>query len=182
MSADQPPLSVLIRVYNAEAYVAQAIQSVLDQTYPHFELLVVDDGSTDRSPLIVRAFAAQDRRIRLITQPNGGAGRAWNTGVAAARAPLLAVLDADDVALPHRLATQLEWMERTGVDLCGSCVSRIGGREGSLWCPETHQAIAHELLFRTALLPSRCCCAPLSPVPTPPTSACPPKTMASGPS
>jgi glycosyltransferase involved in cell wall biosynthesis len=102
-------ISVVMPCYNAEPFVRQAIQSVLDQTYADFEIIVVDDGSTDRSPQIVRGFP--DPRIRLLFQTNGGPAKARNTGVRAAAGEFLAFLDADDLALPHRFASQLAILE-----------------------------------------------------------------------
>jgi len=102
-------ISVVTPCYSAERFVGQAIQSVLDQTYQDFEIIVVDDGSTDRGPQVVQRF--QDPRIRLLSQTNAGPARARNTGVRAAAGEFLAFLDADDLALPHRFASQLAILE-----------------------------------------------------------------------
>ncbi len=139
-------------VYNAEPYLAEAISSILRQTYSRFEFIIVDDGSTDDSSAIVRAFAARDARIRQITLPHVGQPRAKNEGIAAATGALIARMDADDIALPQRLAVQLEAMRRSDVDICGSCVMRFGTQNGPIWFPETHDAIRTELLFRVAVL------------------------------
>ena len=97
-----PTVSVVMPVYNVEAYVAEAIDSVLAQTYPDFELIIVDDGGSDRSMEIVRAY--EDRRIRIITQANRGLAGARNTGIIAARGEYIALLDSDDRWLPEKLA------------------------------------------------------------------------------
>lgn len=89
-----PKISVVMPIYNVEAYVGEAIQSVLDQAMPDFELIAVDDGGTDGSMDIVRSF--DDLRIRIVSQPNRGLAGARNTGIAHARAPLVALLDSDD--------------------------------------------------------------------------------------
>jgi len=102
-------ISVVTPCYNAERFVGQTIQSVLDQTYQDFEIIVVDDGSTDGSPRIIEGFG--DPRIRLIFQANGGPAKARNTGVRAATGEFLAFLDADDLALPHRFTSQLAVLE-----------------------------------------------------------------------
>lgn len=104
MSGDQEPaVSVVIPLYNKEDYVYRAIKSVLGQTFGDFELIIVNDGSTDRSPVIVRGYA--DPRIRLIDQDNHGVSAARNRGIAEARAQLIAFLDADDEWLPDFLMT-----------------------------------------------------------------------------
>lgn len=149
---DQPLISVVMPVYNSEHYVADAIQSILAQTYPHFEFIIVDDGSTDRSVDIVRDYAGRDVRIRPLFLKHVGRSIAANRGIAMARGELIARMDADDISLPERFARQLSWMRENSVEICGSCVKRFGTQDGLLWFPETHEAICSELLFRCTLL------------------------------
>lgn len=111
MPGAQPRVSVLMAVYNAERFVERAVASVLAQTLTDFELVAVDDGSTDESPAILRRLAAQDARIVLHHQANRGIGGAMNQALALARAPLVAILDSDDLMLPTRLSTQVAWMD-----------------------------------------------------------------------
>lgn len=151
---NEPLISVVMPVYNAAPYVGAAIESILDQTYSYFELLVVDDGSTDRSPAIMQEYAKHDRRVQLLSVPHGGQSAALNAGIRAAAGEYIALLDSDDLALPERLAVQLAWVQQTGVDVCGACVRRFDGGEQIIWFPETPAAVRAELLFRTALLPS----------------------------
>lgn len=89
-----PRMSVVMPVYNVEAYIEEAIQSVLDQTFEDFELIVVDDGGPDGSNALARAFS--DPRIRIVSQANRGLAGARNTGIAEARAAYIALLDSDD--------------------------------------------------------------------------------------
>jgi len=101
-----PIISVVIPLYNKEKYVVRTIQSVLQQTVKDFEIIVVDDGSTDSS---LREIATiSDPRIRVIEQPNGGESAARNTGIKAAKAEFIAFIDADDEWLPSHLGTVLE--------------------------------------------------------------------------
>jgi len=97
-----PRVSVIMPVYNGEAFIAHAIQSVIAQTYPHWELIVVDDGSTDGTSSIVAGFS--DSRIRYIYQENQGLAAARNTGIRAVRGDYVAFLDADDEWYPQFLA------------------------------------------------------------------------------
>ncbi len=97
-----PAVSVVMPVYQAEAYVGEAIASVLDQSFADFELLMIDDGGTDRSVEICRSFT--DPRLRLISQANRGLAGARNTGIAAATGRYIAFLDSDDRWLPEKLA------------------------------------------------------------------------------
>lgn len=149
--SDTSLISVVMPVYNRAAYVGEAIQSILAQTYPHLELIVVDDGSTDDSGRIVQEWAQRDVRVRPQPLAHGGVSRAMNAGVAQAHGEWVARMDSDDIALPHRLATQLDWMQRRQVDVCGSCLLRFDYQTGPLWFPETHAAIHRELLFRLGL-------------------------------
>lgn len=89
-----PRMSVVMPAYNVEAYIEEAIQSVLDQSFENFELIVVDDGGSDNSIALARKF--DDPRIRIISQENRGLAGARNTGIAHARAPYIALLDSDD--------------------------------------------------------------------------------------
>ncbi|MGE0409964.1 MAG: glycosyltransferase family 2 protein [Amphiplicatus sp.] len=103
-----PRLSVVMPVFNGEAYLAEAIESILGQTASDYEFLILDDGSTDRTPDIARAYAARDSRIRYLRDDaNVGVARRLNQGVRLAKAPLIARMDADDVSLPGRFAAQL---------------------------------------------------------------------------
>jgi glycosyltransferase involved in cell wall biosynthesis len=96
-------MSVVIPLYNKERHIARAIQSVLNQSYGDFELVVVDDGSTDGGAHVVEAIS--DPRIRLVHEENAGASAARNRGIAESRADLIALLDADDEWLPDHLET-----------------------------------------------------------------------------
>ena len=99
-----PAVSVLMSVYDGAPFVAQAVASVLAQTDPDLELIVVDDGSTDATPALLAGIA--DPRLRVQRQSRTGLTRALNRALGLARAPLIARLDADDLALPERLARQ----------------------------------------------------------------------------
>jgi glycosyltransferase involved in cell wall biosynthesis len=100
-----PPLvSVLLGNYNYASYVGQAIESVLDQTYPHWELVICDDGSTDESVSLIEAYVERDQRIRLLRKPNGGHTSALNMAYSASRGTILCLLDSDDFYAPTKLA------------------------------------------------------------------------------
>ncbi len=108
--SEAPKVTVLIPVYNREKYVAEALDSVLAQTFTDFELLVIDDGSTDRSVEIVRSYS--DPRLRLIcNETNLGVPKTRNRGIQLARGEYLAFLDSDDWAYPERLAKQVAFLD-----------------------------------------------------------------------
>jgi GT2 family glycosyltransferase len=105
-----PQISVCMPVYNAERYLAEAVESILAQTYRDFEFIIIDDGSTDRSLAILERYAAQDARIRLSSRPNAGLVVRLNEMVAEARSDIIAQMHADDIAMPERLARQLDFL------------------------------------------------------------------------
>jgi glycosyltransferase involved in cell wall biosynthesis len=107
-----PAVSVIMPVYNGKAYVADAVQSILDQTFRDFELLALDDGSTDGSTEILQQFADRDGRVRPVTQSHVGYVPLLNKGIALARGDFLARMDADDVADPRRLERQVAYLRQ----------------------------------------------------------------------
>lgn len=108
----EPLISVILPVYNGEKYLADAIESILTQTFTDFELLVVDDGSQDGSAEIVRKYAKRDERIRLLQhESNQGHAAARNSGLEAAQGKFIAAMDADDISLPERLRKQVDFMQ-----------------------------------------------------------------------
>ncbi len=120
-----PRVSALITVRNGERYLQQAVRSILDQDLRDLELVVVDDGSTDRTPAILAELAAGDPRMRVVTQPAMGIPQAANRGLVECRGGFIARMDADDVALPQRFRRQLAYLEETGHVCVGSYVEYI---------------------------------------------------------
>jgi succinoglycan biosynthesis protein ExoO len=111
-------VSVIIAAYNAEAFIGRAIASALAQTLPPYEILIVDDCSTDGTRAVLDEAARKNPTIRVIAMArNGGPSAARNAGIAQARGDWLAVLDADDAFAPTRLASLMAFAESTGADL-----------------------------------------------------------------
>jgi glycosyltransferase involved in cell wall biosynthesis len=107
----RPLVSVIIPAYNADRFIAKTLYSVLGQTYSHFEVIVVDDGSCDRTAEIVRSISHQDRRVQLVQQQNRGVAIARNVGIARSRGIYIAPLDADDIWDPQKLEKQVARLE-----------------------------------------------------------------------
>lgn len=114
-----PSVSVVIPAYNAAAFIEEALHSAESQTYPIHEIIVVDDGSTDRTVECVRRYGSP--KIRLICRANGGSASARNAGIRAASGELVAFLDADDLWAPEKTAKQVERLEEAQASLvyCG---------------------------------------------------------------
>ena len=114
----QPRVSVIIPAYNADRYIAEAINSIFSQSYQDYEIIVVDDGSTDSTPEILQSYGS---RIHSISQTNGGMAAARNLGIAAAKGELIALLDHDDIFLPDKLPAQVACFDsHPGVGLVNS--------------------------------------------------------------
>lgn len=110
-------LSCIMPVYNAEQFLEKSIESVLNQSFAWFELILVDDGSTDGSAKICAEFSRKDERIRMISQPNRGAAAARNAGIQAADGRYITFVDADDILCPKAFEKTVQAMENHSLDL-----------------------------------------------------------------
>ena len=158
----QPRVSVLTATYNGERFLAQAIESILAQTWRDFEYILVDDASQDRTPEILARYAALDDRIvRVRCESNLGPNRALNRALETARGEFVAILDHDDLAMPERLAKQVEFLEaHPQVSVVGSAVIRIGaeGEELSRFSmPLEPNKIRWDMLFGASVQHSAAC-------------------------
>lgn len=109
---ENPRISVLMPAYNTEKYIAEAIESILNQTFQDFEFIIIDDGSTDETWQTIQRYAAKDLRIKTWQhEKNEGISITRNDLVAAATAPYVVWQDSDDISLPYRLKLQVEYME-----------------------------------------------------------------------
>jgi len=127
-------VTAIVPAYNAERYISGAIESVLGQTYKNIDLIVIDDGSTDRTGEVVRRYGDQ---VRYIRQENGGPSKARNTGIRAADSELIAFLDADDVWLSDKIQAQIDLLEDNpdlGLVFCDAeFMDEKGRSDGSVW-------------------------------------------------
>lgn len=145
-----PLVSIVMPAFNAGMTIGESIRSVLDQTYANWELLIVDDGSTDNTRTIVSPFLA-DRRIHLLTGVGrGGPARARNVGLDAASGDMVAFLDSDDQWLAHKTETQMAFMLRTGASLSYTAYWRVAvdghTRVGEIKVPSS---VTYESLLQT---------------------------------
>jgi glycosyltransferase involved in cell wall biosynthesis len=151
-----PAVSVLMGTYNAGAWLGAAVASVLGQTLADLELIVIDDGSTDDTPVVLAAIS--DPRLRVERQPRAGLTRALTRALGRARAPLLARLDADDVASPDRLERQLGYLAaHPEVGLLGTAAREVdvtGHARGLVRPPEDDRALRRLLIRRNPFVHS----------------------------
>jgi glycosyltransferase involved in cell wall biosynthesis len=155
--------------YNAERYLAPAVESVLAQSFADFELFILDDGSSDGTGAILAQFARRDSRIRVFTRSHVGLTRALNEMLAAANGEYVARMDADDVCLPKRLAVEVAYLDAhtevglvSGnyfiIDAAGKVVGGLGRSQGLTgaqveWALYWENPIVHpSVMFRTALV------------------------------
>lgn len=110
-------ISVIIPVYNAEEWLMEALESLQGQTYSDFEAIIVDDGSTDRSPIICKQFCDQDTRFRLTRQSNAGVSAARNLGMEMAEGEWIAFMDADDIMPPDALEVMMHHAKKSGAGI-----------------------------------------------------------------
>jgi glycosyl transferase family 2 len=151
--SSHPIVTVLMPVYNSSAYLPEAIESILAQTFGDFEFLIVDDGSTDRTWQILTEYRRRDARIRLArNQANIGLTRCLNAGLAQAQGDYIARMDGDDISVPERLARQVAFMEQhPRVGICGAWVRRAGAAGAMERYPTDDADIRCQLLFKNVL-------------------------------
>jgi glycosyltransferase involved in cell wall biosynthesis len=146
-------------VYNAERYVAEAVESILGQTLGDFEFLIIDDGSTDGSRRVLEGYAARDRRIRLTSRANRGLVATLNELIDQARGEFLARMDADDIALPERFRRQVDYLRAHPECSLVGCRVRVIDPEGDPlcdWYTEQPHDVIDALLLRVGVGPVIC--------------------------
>ena len=129
-----PQVSVVMPVFNAESSIGAAISSILAQTFHDFELIIVDNGSTDDSARIITSYERDDERVKVFSQPNRGMAHALNMACGIARGSYIARMDADDISLPERLTLQANFLrEHQDVALLGGAVEVIDAKGERLY-------------------------------------------------
>ena len=144
-----PVVSVVMPVYNAEAYIGEALESMIRQTFRAFELIAVDDGSTDESAAILERYQRRDPRLTILRLDHGGIVAALNAGIERSAGAFVARMDADDIALPRRLERQVSFMRRhPEIGVCGCWLRSIGEGPAHEFRYETrHGEIVASLVF-----------------------------------
>lgn len=146
-----PTITVLMPVYNVEDYIHESINSVLNQTYPHFEFLIIDDGSTDSTAQLIKTFS--DPRITLIEKPNNtGLIDCLNLGFSLAKGTYIARMDGDDISAFNRFEKQLKVLEtQPEIKVCGCWLKAFGEKEEIIKHKEFHDEIVANLLLHCSM-------------------------------
>jgi glycosyltransferase involved in cell wall biosynthesis len=142
-----PRISILMPVYNVQDYVREAVESILNQTYTDFELLILDDCSTDKTANIISQF--QDKRIRYHrNETNLGLSENLNGGIRMSKGEFLARMDGDDISMPTRLEKQVEILDKyPEIGICGTSFQFFGTRHDTIIQPKQHDDIKIKMLF-----------------------------------
>ncbi len=150
---DTPRISCVLAVRNGEAYLRESIRSILTQSFDDWELIIMDDGSTDRTPHILECFLKEDARIRVYRRPQQGLVASLNHSIQMARGEYIARMDADDVSMPDRFATQVEYLDRhQDIGICGSWIETFGSESSEVMeYPVDDGTIRCQLLFASSL-------------------------------
>jgi glycosyltransferase involved in cell wall biosynthesis len=145
-----PLISVALPIFNGEAHLSEAVESILAQTFTDFEFIIIDDGSTDNTLALLRRYEAIDKRIILISSENCGLVSTLNKTIELARGEWFARMDHDDIAMPQRFEIQLKQLISSKADICGTWIKYFGdGNRHTLRCYESDDAIKVDMLFNS---------------------------------
>lgn len=142
-------VSIIIPAYNASQHIAETIQSVLCQSYSNWELLIIDDGSTDGTFELINSLAKSDARIKCLTKSNSGVSNTRNMGISLAKGEFISFLDADDIWYPENLEEKIKFIMNHGIDVCYSSCETIDSDSNSLKTVLTgsHTPLLNDILF-----------------------------------
>ncbi|HRH51325.1 MAG TPA: glycosyltransferase [Panacibacter sp.] len=138
-------VSVIMPAYNCEKFIGQSIESVINQTYQNWELIIVDDGSSDNTKNIISGYISKDPRIKYFYQQNGKQGRARNTAISNSSGSLIAFLDADDLWLPKKLERQVLLIDHMKADAVFAYITHIDSK--GQWVARGETGSDHEFYY-----------------------------------
>ncbi|WP_257254644.1 glycosyltransferase family 2 protein [Endozoicomonas sp. SESOKO3] len=132
MNIQEDLISVIIPVFNSEPYIEDCLFSIISQTYKNIEILVINDGSTDKTKDIILKIKDQDKRIKYLEQENSGVSKARNKGLSIALGSYIALIDSDDICYPFRLEEQINHMKSKNIDICGSWIKEFNTKKNKI--------------------------------------------------
>ena len=147
----KPKISVVVSIYNGSHFLEESFCSILNQTFPDFEIIAIDDCSTDNSLEILNRFKSEDNRIRIHqNQENLGLTKSLNLGLELSQGQYIARMDADDICLPKRFEKQFQTMQgNPDLGVCGSWINTFGSEIKQISYPSNHEDMLIELLTRS---------------------------------
>lgn len=145
-----PTISVILPVHNASKFLLDALNSISSQTVNDWELIAIDDGSTDNSLQILREYEKKEPRLKIITRENKGLPTTLNEGIEKAQGQFIARMDADDICLPNRFEQQLKFLVKNNLDFCGSQILKFGNETDKSHYPTKVENCKFQLLFGNA--------------------------------
>ncbi len=125
-----PKISVIIPVFNASEFLVEALDSISNQTFSDFEIIAINDGSTDNSLEILNLYAKKEPRLCIVNQQNMGITKTLNEGIELSKGEYIARMDADDISLPQRFEKQMKFLEDNNLDICGTQYMAFGNKSG----------------------------------------------------
>jgi len=148
---NEPLISVVLPAYNAEKYILEALNSIFNQTYSNFELLLINDGSTDSTPQVISLI--NDPRLKIINNPkNLGLVDSLNVGLKHAKGEFIARMDADDIAYPNRFKVQVDYLlKHKNIDIVSSNYEVFGTEEGTYKLESNQEAVSIVLHYKNTL-------------------------------
>lgn len=147
-----PTISVVLPVYNASKYLLEALESISNQTFKDWELIAINDGSTDNSLKILTDYAKKEPRLKILSRENKGIAKTLNEGIKLARGNWIARMDADDICFPERFEEQLKCLKDTSADICGTWYEMFDGNQTRISkFPINHDEVAFCTLFSTPM-------------------------------
>ncbi|NRF37063.1 glycosyltransferase family 2 protein, partial [Bacillus velezensis] len=141
-------------VYNAAPYLNETLESLLGQTRPADQIVIVNDGSTDHSLEILEKYRKAESRIQVISQENAGVSAARNLGLGYCEGDYVALMDADDICQPNRFAAQLKAMSEQHLDLCGTWIKTFGNKEREVSYPTSDAELRFTYFFFGGTIPN----------------------------
>lgn len=132
---NMPMISVVLPVYNAEKYLLEALKSISSQTFKDFEIIAINDGSTDKSLEILQNYAKQEPRMKIISRENKKLIATLNEGIMNSSGKYIARMDSDDIAYPDRFEKQVKYLEENNLDICGTWIKCFGDSNKIFSCP-----------------------------------------------
>lgn len=121
-----PRISVILPVYNASKYLLESLESLSSQSFDDFEIIAINDGSTDNSLQLLQEYSKKEHRLRIVSRINKGITKTLNEGIDLAEGEFIARMDADDISLPQRFEKQLNFLENNNIDICGTQYETFG--------------------------------------------------------